>query len=332
LSLSSNGERIRGFCRADAHAPAEDVPQYLENFDESVPAADFERAADSFIKQVLDRLADVEQTELAAIWQKLTVERSDPASSAYRRLEAMLGFNRDEAPEQMLQELRDLVPEAGPSSVDELVWASAGRNSVEVLTKTAGLARSSEGVHGRIALTSSVLNCPVQLTGEFPWARGHRLARACRKYTGFGSDPIADGALADTLNLSQKELSDEAKAPAQAIQLGLAVRNHDTGKDKFLFHRLGPYPRRFEAARFLADSLLAHPSDRWLLQTKAGTARQQAQRAFAAEFIAPLEPLRDFLGGDDSDEKLEEASVYYGLTSNAVRRHLEVNTMEFAYQ
>ena len=333
LSLSSNGECIRGFCRATAGVPtelAEEAPQYLANFDESVPAADFERVADSFIKQVLDRLADVGQTELATIWQQLTVERSDPGLTAYRRLEAMLGFNRDEAPEQVLQDLTDLLPEAGSSSVDELAWASSGRDSVDLLTKTAGLARSSEGVRGRIALPSSALNCPVQVTGEFPWARGHRLALACRKYAGFGWKPITDAALADTLSLVPAELSDEARAPAQALQLGLAVRNHDTSEDKFLFHRLGRYTRRFEAAKFLADSLLAHSSDRWLLETKAGTARQQAQRAFAAEFLAPIEPLRDFLGGDHSDEKLEEASVHWGLTSNAVGRHLELNSKEAA--
>jgi hypothetical protein len=104
LTLASNGERVFGRCRPTASASTEDSLRYLESFDESVPAADFERTAENFIEQVLDR-AGVGGAELASVWQKLTAERSDLVLSNYRRFEAMLGFNRDEAPKQALQYL-----------------------------------------------------------------------------------------------------------------------------------------------------------------------------------------------------------------------------------
>jgi hypothetical protein len=323
LSLLSNGERILARCRAADSAPAEGALRYLENFEEWVPASDFEHATDSFIKKVLDRLASVGQTELAAVWQKLIAERDNPQFTARRRLEAMLGFKRDEAPEQILQELRDLASEAGPSSVDELAWANPAQNSLEMLTKTTELARSSEGVNGHIALSLSQRDY-LRLPNEFPWDRGHRLAHACRKHFGFEWNPISDADLADTIHILPAELSDGARAPARGIGLGLAVRNLNTDKYRFLFPEPQRYTRRFYAARFLGDSLLAQHDDRWLLGTKAVTERQQAQRAFANEFLTPREALRGFLGEDRSDEKLEEAAVYWGRTSNGISRHVDL--------
>lgn len=330
LSLESNGERIYGRCRPPRKRGQHD-PWYLETFDESVLAKDFERTVDRFIDQVLGHLAGSGQAELAVVWRRITAERADPALSKCRRLEAMLGFNPDEAPEQVVQDLNDLSTEAGPSAVDELAWACAGRHPAVMLTKTAEIARSSKGIEGWIVVPQSVLESSNQRTGnELPWARGHRLARACREYVGFGRSPVSDAELAETLSLAATEMSDDAPAPAQSTELSLAIRNPDKRHDKFLFHTSRRYTRRFEAARFLADAFLAHPDDRWLLGTRAGTARQQAQRAFANEFLAPIDSLREFLGGDRSDEHLEEAAVHFGLTSNAVRRHLDLNAMEFA--
>jgi hypothetical protein len=327
LSLSSNGERIYARCCAEASPSAQVALQYFEKFDVSVPVADFERAVDSFIKHVLGRLAGIGKTELGTVWHQLIVERSDPATSAYRRLEAMLGFNREQASKEILQQLGDLAGEAGPSSRDELAWASEN-NSVEMLTKTAGLARSSAGVHGHIAVSPSDLD-HVSWPSDEPWVRGHKMARECRKYFNFGFDPVDDVLLGDTLSISEKELNDES-TPAKSIPLSLAVRNQETGDDRFMFHLPNRYFRRFEAARFLGDSLLAHAADQWLLGTRARTARQQAQRAFANEFIAPTESLSDFLGRDRSDEKFEEASLYWGLGSNMIRRHVELNATQLA--
>ena len=327
LSLSSNGERIYARCSADASASAEAALQYFEKFDVSVPAADFESAVDSFIKHVLARLADMGKTELGTVWQQLIVERSDSSISACRRLEAMLGVNREQASKEILRQLGDLASEAGPSSRDELAWANES-NSVEMLTKTTGLARSSEGVHGRIAVSASNLDY-ISWPIDEAWVKGHKMARACRKYFDFGDDPIGDISLGNTLEIFQKDLDDDV-TPAKAIPLSLAVRNQETGDVRFMFHLPNRYFRRFEAARFLADSLLAHADNQWLLGTRARTARQQAQRAFANEFIAPIESLSDFLGGDRSDEKFEEAALYWGLGSNMIRRHVELNATQLA--
>ena len=329
LILNSTGECIRGRCRPPRERDPHD-PWYLETFDKSVLAKDFEHAVDRFVKKVLDRIAGSGQTELTVVWETLINERSNPALSKIRRLEAMLGFNPDEAPEQVIQDLNDLSTEAGPSAVDELAWACAGQQSPAVmLTETVEVARSSSGVQGKIVVPPSVLETVGEGTnGEPPWARGHRLARVYREHLGFGGSPISDDELAKTLGLAAPYMSDDAPTPAESPPLSLAIRNPEKRPDKFLFHSSRRYTRRFEAARFLGDAILARPNDHWLLCTRARTARQLSQRAFANEFLAPINSLSEFVQGDRSDERLEEAAVHFGLTSNTVRHHLELNAME----
>ena len=56
--------------------------------------------------------------------------------------------------------------------------------------------------------------------------------------------------------------------------------------------------------------------------TDAGTARQKAQRAFAIEFLCPISALENYLKHDFSEEAVEEAAEYFGVSELAVRSHL----------
>jgi hypothetical protein len=80
--------------------------------------------------------------------------------------------------------------------------------------------------------------------------------------------------------------------------------------------------RRFEAARFIADRLLAPEADTWLPQTDASTARQQVQRSFAAEFLMPIADLQNFLKDNLTNDSFEDAGEYFGVSPLAVKSHL----------
>ena len=75
----------------------------------------------------------------------------------------------------------------------------------------------------------------------------------------------------------------------------------------------------------LSDHLMARDSDRWLPETDAHTARQQAQRAFAAEFLCPIAVLEEFLGDDRSESRIEDAAEYFQVSDYIVRKQLENN-------
>jgi hypothetical protein len=75
--------------------------------------------------------------------------------------------------------------------------------------------------------------------------------------------------------------------------------------------------RRFELARLLVDRFFAnegtlHPA------TRAGTYRQKAQRAFAAELLSPFAAVDKLAAGDYSDERLQEIADYFDVSSLTV--------------
>lgn len=129
LVFSSDGEAIRVICRPSPILSSEPI-RYLSEFEVSIPAKEFERSVDSFIDLVLSRL-DPQETDLHVLWREVLAERFDAEQSADRRLEARLGYDADEAPPQVLQQLRDLAQEAGEEAAEEVAPVCAGNNPLD---------------------------------------------------------------------------------------------------------------------------------------------------------------------------------------------------------
>ena len=53
--------------------------------------------------------------------------------------------------------------------------------------------------------------------------------------------------------------------------------------------------------------------------TRSYTYRQKAQRAFAAEFLAPIEAVDAYLDGDCSDDSQNEAAEHFQVSSYTIR-------------
>jgi len=315
LTFASDGEAILVNCRRSGALSSEPV-QYLSEFDVFVPASEFERETDRFMELVLRRLDSLGQTELHVLWSEVLAERADPAQSAARRFEARLGYEPDEAPEPLLQRLLELAPETGLDAADEIAPVCSGSNPAETLDEVVDLA-SRPGILGRFAVSQSGF---VANGKALPWQRGRRLADSLRESLSFGSQPLEDQALADLLQISPAHLTELPQSPNPAL-MGLAVRTGGSGQVKLLFRKRNRPARRFEAARFIADYLCAS-HDHWLPITDAATARQKVQRAFAAEFLCPIESLRAYLGNEFLPEAFEDAAEHFGISEIAIKSHL----------
>lgn len=67
--------------------------------------------------------------------------------------------------------------------------------------------------------------------------------------------------------------------------------------------------QRFELARLLGDLLTYQDSNKeWLVTSDYKSSRQKAQRAFAGEFLCPIQALDDYLKGDYSETRREKAA------------------------
>lgn len=323
LVFVSDGETVEVECTPSRHTSCDSI-RYLRSFQEWIPAAAFERSVDEFVELVLTRLNVVGKTDtdLHRLWGEVIHERNNAEMTAFRRLEAQLGYDPDELPENLLQDWLKLSVDAGASAVGEIAASYSGEEPSEALSQIADLARLP-GIPGRAALRESLPESSIQSIQQmrWPWERGWQLARLVRTALGQNADTLSDSALKSSLGIATNAL-DRISAVSGA-SLSLARRLDGRGQDMaFVLQKRDSHAMRFQLARILAETLIAPETDRWLPMTRARTARQKVQRAFAAELLCPFEQLMEFLDEDFSDEACEQASGHFRVSSVAIKSHL----------
>ena len=326
LVMGSLGERLFAVCSPEESSDS--GLRYVDSFRTSISAPEFERAVDKFVGQTIARFTGLADSELSVLWKKLVKDRADSHRASYRRFEALLGFNPDEASAELMRAVEDVAAKADPLTVNELVagLGASGEDPNVLVSKATDAIQSASGIQGRISRVASATTLnDAEAKKMPPWEVGRQLASECRKAFGFGLEPISDEKLGDLLSLTSAQVRGQNLTMGQCLPFGIAIRNVDDNNTKFLFRRSTRVGRRFEAARFLADAHLSSPKNTWILETDTKTDRQKAQRAFAVEFLMPFDSLRDYLGDKFDDELLEKAACYYGTTSIAVQHQLHNN-------
>jgi hypothetical protein len=149
------------------------------------------------------------------------------------------------------------------------------------------------------------------------WERGWQAAKEARDKVGVPGDIVSNETLCDCLGISTKAFN---QLTQERFPIGLAVRGKRS--QRLIFRKRNPEGWRFEAARFLAEQAFAPTTDTWLPTTDADTARQKVQRAFAAEFLCPIARLEEFLNGNRSPERVEDAASHFRVSELAIRSHL----------
>ncbi|MBF0183113.1 MAG: hypothetical protein HQM06_01820 [Magnetococcales bacterium] len=323
MRFESDGERVSIICRASTTGSNEPV-RYLTSCRESIPVEAFMEAVTTFIHTVLARLeiVGIQNTELHTLWREVNAERGERQSTFYRKLEAFLGFDPDDAPEVVASKLLQLSPEAGEAAIAEIAVACAGR-SPSLMLSDIEKSIFSRGVAGDLSCIPVLTQRgSYQPSNDLPRNRGRAMAQTLRAALDNRMDPIADQRLCDLFGLRLQDLN-SADAPMDNTPWGLAIRQIEGNHVHLLFRRKHLTGRRFEMARWLGDMLAAPLPDRWLPATDAKSARQQMQRAFAAELLAPIEALQSFLGDEPSDEeRIEESAHYFGVSPLMVKSHL----------
>jgi hypothetical protein len=213
-----------------------------------------------------------------------------------------------------MEQLAGLFDRAGKSATAEVVPLLSAREPA-MLDRLMSVAEA-RGVEAELP-TQDI--GPTHPSEPPPWAAGRRTARKLREILGGKTGPIDDAMLHSLLGIKARALDD---MPADDTPIGLGVR-HPQGAAAILhFRKRNPAGIRFECARFLAESLSAPAEDLWLPLTDRATARQKFQRAFAAEFLAPIDEVSDRLGSSRTSESVEDVADEYCVSPLAIRSHL----------
>jgi hypothetical protein len=320
ILFASDGKNIN-IWSAQSERGSNAPVRYLSTAHCSIDAKIFEESIDDFMNSVLARLraTNVEDTMLNSLWAEVIEERNQVELGSQRRLEAMLGFDPDECPAATLELFENLIPKAGASAINEIAPVCATSDPAGVL-RTILEVSESDGIVGRVDASLNLEKMESDSSMQV-WQHGRSLAQQARKILGLNGDPLSDLDLTTLLGLQQNILTDIDYGKPR-MPLGFAILNTESAKLQFFLRKRNKPGRRFELARFLCDYLIAGSNDIWLPVTDAKTARQKIQRAFAADFLCPIEALKSFIGDDLSSDAIDEAAEHFGVAPLAVETQL----------
>ena len=310
-----DGEAIHVWAGASM-TPAQSV-QYLQALEVPRPVSltGFQQSIKHFIHSVLARLdaKGLAGSNLAHLWALVQEDSADPEAFRRRKLEAELGFDPEECPEQALNAALQWKRQVGDAALSELAPAIAASGATPDLAIIGRLA-SADGIVGTPAISPDSID---HLEHGAPWERAVHDARALRHKMGNVSGSISNRSLHDLLGLSRESVANWS-APTGRSPVAVAMPMHDH-QLKFIPRKQNPAGQRFELARFLGEYLRSSPNEAcWLASTDLGTSRQKYQRAFAAEFLCPIDGLTSFLDGDFSSYAIEEAANTFNVSEQTV--------------
>lgn len=306
-------------------APAESrYPiRYLTNSHSRVPLEELRTTLKCFVELVLSRLETIgiANSPLRHLWNEVQLESGDLSLAATRRLEARLGYDPNEAPTTILDELKLLAATAGTSTSEEIASECSRAASLQELYRIVEISKSS-GTPCKFGSSSVMRPTWIATAGVSPWERGWRLARELRTAANLDLSPLSNEKLSGLLETTSAILTDAASSQTPA-PVSLAIREPGMEDGRLHLRKRLPTSRRFEFARIVADSAITNPlDDRWLIATDARTARQKLQRAFAAELLAPIDGVRSQLEGDYSEETIENVAGQFQVSPLLVRSQL----------
>lgn len=293
---------------------------------ETVPAGSLEAAIDGFVEDVLARLGESRGANLHRLWDDLRAEREDPALARFRRFEARLGCDPDEADEgailRHLEDAAELGEEALGEIADDAAFAGVAPGammSARDIREAAARDGFDADPAGAAAL-ADIAGLPRPGTVE-AWRAGYGGARKLRDREGLDGAPISDTRLAELAGATTAAVTQRRRRGG----LSFALDGPD-GRARVALRSRWKTGRRFALARLIGDRILGaagdRPAERLFPATRAYSYRQQAQRAFAAELLSPFGAVEDMLEGDYSEDKQTAAARRFDVSPMTIQTQL----------
>lgn len=299
---------------------------------ERVPATHLEAAIDGFLEDILDRLegAKVHESNLRRLWNDLKTERADPELARFRRLEAQLGHEPDEADENEvrlhLADATELGEDASGEIAADAVLAGGGPQSMFRAGDLARMAtQNGFDCDPKDAIVLGDRTSIPQPGQVEAWSLGEQCAKGIRQQENLDGLPMDDRTLTDFAGTVSKAVA-PATGPVDTIPISFALDGKNgPAPTRIALRSRWSTGRRFDLARLIGDRMLwtwfRGSSEPLFPATRAFSYRQKMQRAFAAELLSPFMFVDDMMNGDYSEEK-----------QNEVAEHFKVSPMTFQTQ
>lgn len=312
------GDRDRLMLTSKADPPGVAGPvRFLTNAVTFVSAEAFETAVD----QLLDEACragpcDDNKEALRALVSTLRMERSDPNSSNWRRLEAVAGYDADDAPEALVEDLLALESDWSGDDVEDAIAAAPGQDSARILRSVIEAAANSIAADFESAFLA-MQNHQMDAHKLQPWITAENAARTLRESIGDQARPIRNRQLADLASISPQQL--KSQTGAATAPYAMRLTRQDARHSAILLTARWSHDRRFQLARAIGDAIWTRCSDFGAI-SNTSSMRQKFQRAFAGALLCPLEGVKEYLGTDEPDDiDIGAAAKHFHVNEKTVR-------------
>lgn len=318
LRVWGEGERVGLASRSDPEGVIGPV-RYVTDALIFIAGKDFETAIDQFVSLVADERTGFgpDRAALQTLIRALRSERADPEIAQWRRLEAQLGFDPDEAPEALVRTVGHFSQRYGDAGIEEAVQAHPGINATKVLSEEIRVAESNGWDCDFTAATRSA-GTMVRDYAQPPWKVAQEFAQRLRSAIGITSGRVHNGVLATLANIHPTAL--DYVHESNPLEYGLRLKT-DRERTHLAFHTRATTSRRFELGRAIGDAIWGRDAIGPLASSK--TARQKFQRAFAQSLLCPFDELMGFLAtSDPTDDHIADAAQHFDVSERVVRTTL----------
>ena len=305
---------------------------------ETLSRSDAESSLSEFIDQVVSKLADEEVTtsEVALSWSRVAESRDDPAERAFCEAAGALGtdpYSVSEPDASFIERAGDLF------SQEALIEFLAGIGKSRAGVPAHGLPyhaahpavlrgiRHAELRPHYMSRLPDLLPAAVDIGGvterrpyERAWAPAYRAARALRRAIGAQTEEALSSTRAISGKLGARRFK---RTNALADVSALTSRDEDDFHIHLRDHGTRKWARwaeNFAFGRAIGSAVCFPETERSVVNDLHDAERQAAGRAFAAEFLAPVNKVLDM---DEQGCDVDEISGAFNVSSQVILHQLE---------
>lgn len=318
VSIWGEGERCGVAVHADTNNLQPSLRFLAKRALEYVPSSVVEDVVDSFVQAVIDdAFGDCDGLEME--YRQLQEERHDLGVADWRRLEAMLGYDPDAAPHDLVSTYENMAKRYGRCGVEEAALAHQGAGSSAALQQSIGAAEVSRVI---LHAPRAAREIPISRTNLIPpWQLAVDAARDVRHQLQVPRGPIRNPRLSEMLSLNVDQLATQRRSPGR-IPYALRLRMESGDGNRLALRSHWSHGRRFELCRSLGDVIWS-PDDPMGPLSRAKTQRQKFQRAFAQEFLCPYEDLRAYIPTDNpTEDDIHAAARHFHVSERMIQTTL----------
>ncbi len=284
----------------------------------------FEATLSDFVNAVVARLDDMGLPGTTLHEQWLAIQKADADEQEFCHAAARLGTDPYAVDNQLEAEILNVSSRIRPELLNDFLSLAIVD---QLASQTSALAAASESIASDAdnidALRGVRSQAPSFMRGANSWETGYHFAAALRANLNGGTwKSHSLDELAGHLSIDQLDhcLLPEA---GECRFLDALTGSNQRHNPKFLIEKKRKDSRQFAFCRALFEHLTSPPG-RFAAVSGLRTDRQQMNRAFAAEFLAPHQMLKsDLSGAMIGEDEINDLAIEYGVSAFVVRHQIE---------